>query len=70
MFDLINRPFSFKSNLFEPDPHQNCTANVVSDSSGHLALATFQPGQLFGLSVKLLNFPAQAHTSCTACVLS
>ena len=60
MFDLINRPLSFKGNLLEPDPYQNCTPNVVADNSGLSALATFQSGQLFGFSVKLLNFPAQA----------
>ena len=60
MFDLINRPLSFIGNLLKPDPHQNCTSNVVADNSGLAALATFQSGQLFGFSVKLLNFPAQA----------
>ena len=60
MFDLINRPLSFIGNLLELDPYQNCTADVVADNSGLATLATFQSGQLFGLSVKLLNFPAQA----------
>ena len=60
MFDLINRPLSFKGNLLVLDPNQNCTPNVVTDNSGLAALATFQSSQLFGFSVKLLNFPAQA----------
>src|SRR3990172_1396489 len=60
MFDLINRALSFLSNLLESDPNQNRTTDMVSDNSGLATLATFQPSELFGLSVKLLNFPAQA----------
>ncbi len=60
MFDLINRLLSFLGNLFEPDPHQDSTANMVADNSGFATLATFQSGQLFRLSVKLLNLPPQA----------
>lgn len=60
MFNLINRPLSFIGNLLELDPYHNCTANVVTDNSGLATLATFQSGELFGFSVKLLNFPTQA----------
>ncbi len=60
MFDLINRLLSFLSNLFESDPHQDGTADMVADNSGFPALTSFQAGELFGLSVKLLNLPAQA----------
>ena len=60
MFDLINRLLSFLSNLFESDPHQDRTADMVADNSGFPTLTTFQSGELLGFSVKLLNLPAQA----------
>lgn len=60
MFDLINGTVRFMSDLFEPDPHQDCTADMVADNSGFPALTTFQTGQWFGFAVKLLNLPAQA----------
>ena len=60
MFDLINRLLRFMGNLFEPDPDQDGTTDMVADNSGFATLATFQSGELFGFSVKLLNFPAQA----------
>jgi hypothetical protein len=33
---------------------------MVSDNSGFTTLTVFQPGQLFGFAVKLLDFPTQA----------
>src|SRR4030066_1391627 len=60
MFNLINRLLSFLGNLFESDPHQDSTTDVISDNSVFPTLTTFQTGELFGFSVKLLNLPAQA----------
>ena len=60
MFDLINRLLRFLGNLLEPDPYPDRAPNVVTDNSGLTTLATFQSSELFGLSVKLLNLPAQA----------
>lgn len=60
MFDLINRPLSFMGYLLEPDPNQDGATDMISNNSSSAALATFQSGELFGLSVKLLNFPPQA----------
>lgn len=60
MFDLINGLLSYLGNLFEPNPHQDRTADMVADCSSSTLLATFQSEELFGLSVKLLNLPTQA----------
>src|SRR4030066_2322141 len=60
MFYLINRLLGFMSDLFEANPYQNGTADVVSDNSGFTTLATFGAGQLFGFAVKLLDLPAKA----------
>ena len=60
MFDLINRLLSFMGNLFQSDPHQDCTPDMITDDSGFTTLTTFQSSELFGLSVKLLNLPTQA----------
>jgi hypothetical protein len=50
------------SELLEPDPHQDRTSDVITDNSGLATLATFQSGELLGLSVKLLNSPTRgAH---------
>jgi len=48
------------SNLFETDPDQNGTANMISNDAGFSALATFNSGQLLGFTVELLDFPAKA----------
>ena len=60
MFQAIHRLAGFVGNLLETDPNQNGAGNVVSDNSGFTTLTTFQPSQLFGFSVKLLDFPTQA----------
>ena len=60
MFQAINGLPGFVGNLLETDPHQNGTGDVVSDNSGFTTLTTFQPSQLFGFAMKLLDFPTQA----------
>lgn len=60
MFDLIDDLFRFMGDLFEPDPYQDGTANVISDNTSFATLATFETGELFGFSVKLLNLPTEA----------
>jgi len=48
------------SNLFETDPNQNGTANMISNDASFSALATFNSSQLLGFAVELLDFPAKA----------
>ena len=60
IFDLIDRTLRHMSNLFETDPDQNGTANMISNDAGFSALATFNSGQLLGFTVELLDFPAKA----------
>ena len=58
--DLIDGLVSFVSDLFETNPDQDGTADMITDEPGFSALAAFDPGQLFGFAVKLLDLPAQA----------
>lgn len=60
MFDMIDGSLSFKRHLFEANPNQNGTANMIPDDSCFARLIAFQTGQLLGFSVKLLDLPAKA----------
>ena len=60
MLEVINGLFCFIGNLLQTYPNQNSTSNVISNNSGFAALATFQTSQLFGLAMKLLDFPTKA----------
>src|SRR3990172_6777230 len=60
MFEVINSSLGFIRDLFQTDPNQNSTGNMVSDNSRFATLTTFQPSQLFGFSVKLLDLPTKA----------
>jgi len=60
MFQAINRLPGLVGNLLKTNPNQNGTSNMVSDNSGFATLAAFQPSQLFGFTVKLLDFPTEA----------
>jgi hypothetical protein len=60
ILDLIDSPVGFVSDLLETNPDQDSTANMITDKPGFPALAAFDPGQLFGLGVKLLGLPTQA----------
>ena len=60
VLDMINGSLCFNRHLFEPNPNQNGTTNVIPDDSRLAALTAFKPGQLLGFSVKLLDLPAKA----------
>lgn len=60
MLYLVNGMFRFMSHLLELDPHQDRTTVMISDDPGLATLTTFQPIELFGLAVKLLNLPTPA----------
>ena len=60
MFHLIESPSSFGSNCFEPNPHQQRTADVIALNTRFAALTALQPGELFSFTVQLLNLPTKA----------
>jgi hypothetical protein len=60
MLYAVNSAMRFHSHLFEANPNQNGTADMISDGSGLATLAAFDPCQLLGFSVKLLDLPAKA----------
>jgi hypothetical protein len=60
MLYAINGTFRFNSLLFETNPNQNGTANVVPDDSSFATLISFNTRQLLGFSVKLLDLPTKA----------
>lgn len=60
MFDTVDGTFGFNSHLFEPNPNENGATDMISDNSCFATLTSFDAGQLFGVSVKLLNLPSKA----------
>lgn len=60
MLELIDSPTGLSRQLFESDPDQQSTADMVALNSGFVALAPFQTRNLFVFSVQLLDFPAEA----------
>ena len=60
MLDAINGSLGFNSHLFETNPNQNGTTNMISNNSCFATLISFDAGQLLGFSVKLLNLPSKA----------
>ena len=60
MFNSIYRSLRFLSDLFQPHPNQDSTPDMVSDNPVFSTLASLQPGQLFGFTMKLLNLPTKA----------
>ena len=60
VLDLINGSMCLDSNLFEPHPNQDRTADMIANNSCLATLISFNASQLFGLTVKLLDFPAEA----------
>lgn len=73
MFDAINRTLAL-SHLLDTYPNQHSTAtprgSPIADDPRLATLAPLNPGQLLGFAVKLLDFPAEAHTSWTTSTLS
>ena len=60
MFDLVDSLLRFAGDLFETNPDQDGTTDVVADDAGFATLTAFQAGELLGFAMKLLNLPAQA----------
>ena len=60
MFELIHRAARLCREGFEPDPHQQRTADMIALDARLAALAAFQAGHLFAFTVQLLNLPAEA----------
>src|SRR5450759_279487 len=60
MFYTVNSSLCFNRHLFETNPNQNGTANVIPDDSRFATLTTIKTGQLLGFLVKLLDLPAKA----------
>src|SRR5450759_2147910 len=60
MFYTVNGSLCFNRHLFETNPNQNGTANVIPDDSHFATLTTIKTGQLLGFLVKLLDLPAKA----------
>jgi len=57
---MVNCSLCFNRHLFETNPNQNGTANVIPNDSRIATLTAFKTGQLLGFSVKLLDLPAKA----------
>ena len=51
MFDMVNGSLCINRHLFEPNPNQNGTTDVISYDSRFATLTAFKTGQLLGFSV-------------------
>ena len=60
MFELIHRAACCSRQVFESDPHESGTADVVALDSGFAARAAFHASDLFAFPVPLLNLPTVA----------
>src|SRR5215213_1066222 len=60
MLDLINGRMGILRDLFQAHPDQDRTPNMVADNARLPALAAFNPRDLFGFAMKLLNLPTPA----------
>ena len=60
MLYAVKCTLCFNRHLFETNPNQNGTANVISDASGFATLISFNTCQVLGLTVKLLDLPTKA----------
>ena len=60
MFDLIEGTAGLPGDLSETNPHQYGAGDVIALDARFAALAALDPGQLFGLTMQLLEVPAQA----------
>ena len=62
IFGLINGLVGDVSILFESGPNQDGTSDMITLDAGFATLASFNPSDLFGFALKLLNLPAnEAH---------
>ena len=60
MLDLIDRAMGFVGDLLKAAPDQNGATDMIAHDTGLAALTAFQPSQLLGFAVKLLDFPPEA----------
>ena len=60
LLELINGIPSLTGHLVESNPNQHRTTDVIALSPLLAALTLLKPGDLLGLSVKLLNLPTNA----------
>src|SRR5215212_4604514 len=58
VLDLVDAPPALVGQVLQAAPHQQRARDVVAPDARSPALATFDPRQLLGLSVKLLDLPA------------
>jgi hypothetical protein len=72
MFYLIDRLLGFITDLFEKNPDQHGTADMISDRSLLVALATFDAGQLLGFrgEIARLSSRSRTHLVRPSCCLS
>jgi hypothetical protein len=60
MLDLIDGSLGICRDLFEAHPDQAGAPYMIAHDPSLTTLAAFQAGELFGLSMKLLNLPPPA----------
>ena len=58
VFDLINGLSCLIGHLFESNPNEHRTPNMISYHACQPAWTLFKPGHLFDFAVKWLNFPS------------
>src|SRR3954464_163032 len=58
VLDLVDAPTTLVGQMLQAAPDQQRARDVVALDARSSALATFDPRQLLGLSVKLLDLPA------------
>lgn len=60
MLYFIDRLLGLRGHLFQTNPDQHGTSDMIPLNPFFAALAGFNPRHLFGLPMKLLNLPAKA----------
>ena len=60
VLDLVDGPLALVSQVFQTTPDQHRARDVVALDAPRTTLATLDPRQLLGLSVKLLDLPSHA----------
>ncbi|MGF6905176.1 hypothetical protein P3T22_006467 [Paraburkholderia sp. GAS348] len=60
MFDLLEGTAGLPGDLSETNPYQYGAGDLIALDARFAALAALDPGQFFGLAMKLLDLPAQA----------
>ena len=60
VLDLVDGPIALVSQVLQAAPHQQRARDMVALNAPTPPLATLDPRQLLGFSMKLLDLPAQA----------